>query len=88
MRTATHLDRHTVGDVGLPDRCPLLELHDDRAVTSLGVGPRDQAVEATRSEGQLQFDKDALVGEVGQLEDVRHRTSEFCHDMTSDVDGR
>ena len=70
----TEVDRDAVGDVRTADVRPLLEFDDDGVVAfRRRVGARDHDVEALRAERQLEFDEDALVGQVGVLEHASHR---------------
>ena len=69
---AAEVDRHAVGDVRPTDLRPLLELHDDRRVAGGRVLARDEDVQASRGERQLELDEDSLVGQVRQLKHRRH----------------
>ena len=89
-RLAAVVDGHAVGDVRAADLGPLLELDDHRRVARvLGFEPVIRTSSRFERQRQLELDEDALVGQVGELEDVAPwRASEFRHDVTSDGDGR
>ncbi len=73
-RPAAVVDGDAVGDVRAADLGPLLELDDDGGVAlRVGVRAGDEDVEPLRGERHLELDEDPLVGQVGDLEDVRHR---------------
>ena len=73
-RPAAVVDGHAVGDVRAADLGPLLELDDDGGVAPrVGFEPVIRTSRRLERERQLELDEDALVGQVGELEDVRHR---------------
>lgn len=64
-------------DLVLPIRflafLPLFQLDYDRVVGAVAVSAANQTVEPQRSERQLIFEDDAMVNQVGVLEDLRNR---------------